>query len=117
MVAFLFSGMSFVFLSSSSYVVLFLTMGQFSLGASMSAITTGYYSLATLLFVEREAAMSCIESAVGIGEYSVCKILCIDKLFVNGTSNNSPIDLMIFHKGYIIGPILGSVLYDHFGYE
>ena len=37
--------------------------------------------------------------------------------FVNGTSNNSPIDLMIFHKGYIIGPILGSVLYDHFGYE
>ena len=74
MVAFLFLGMSFVFLSSSSYVVLFLTMGQFSLGASMSAITTGYYSLATLLFVEREAAMSCIESAVGIGECFICKI-------------------------------------------
>ena len=74
MVSFLFLCMSFVFLSSSSCVVIFLTVGQFLLGASMSAITTGYYSLATLLFVEREAAMSCVESAVGMGECFVCKL-------------------------------------------
>jgi hypothetical protein len=68
MVGLLFLCMSFVFDAPSSVWVLILTMGQSSLGASMSSITTGYYSLATLLFANQEAAMSCVESAVGIGE-------------------------------------------------
>jgi MFS family permease len=62
-----------------------LTIGQFALGASMSFITTGYYSLVTLLFVDVESAMSCIESAVG--------------------------------TGYILGPVLGSMLYDALGFR
>eukprot|EP00956_Cyclotella_meneghiniana_P006388 scaffold8372_cov76-Cyclotella_meneghiniana.AAC.4 len=70
MVGLLFFCMSFAFgVQSSNVLVVFLTIGQFSLGASMSAITTGYYSLTSVLFVNVEAAMSYIESSVGLGAY------------------------------------------------
>ncbi|KAL3786866.1 hypothetical protein HJC23_013787 [Cyclotella cryptica] len=98
MVGLLFFGESFVFDVPSSYGkhvdgsshdqlfwVFLLAMGQFSLGASMSAITTGYYSLATLLFTDHEVAMSCIESSLGMG--------------------------------YVLGAVLGSILYDEYGYQ
>ena len=69
MVGLLFFCMSFDFgVQSSNVLVVFLTIGQFSLGASMSAITTGYYSLTSVLFVNVEAAMSYIESSVGLGK-------------------------------------------------
>ena len=65
-------------------IVGLLTLLQFFMGFFFSSITTGYYSLATLIFVEKEAAMSSIEVGVGIG--------------------------------YIVGPILGSFIYDEMGY-
>jgi MFS family permease len=56
------------------------------LGAFFSIVSTGYYSLATLIFADTQsAAISSIETASGIG--------------------------------YIIGPILGSMLYDSLGYR
>jgi len=57
------------------------------MGAFFSVITTGYYSLATLLFAEKESTniMSYIEASVGIG--------------------------------YILGPIISSLIYDEFGYQ
>ncbi len=58
---------------------------QFALGAFYAMITTGYYSLASLALVEKEVAMSVVESSVGIG--------------------------------HIVGPIVGSVLYDEQGYQ
>jgi MFS family permease len=62
--------MSFVFSfdAPSHLRIALLTMGQFSLGASMSTVSTGYYSLATLICSDQEKAMSYIESAVGLGE-------------------------------------------------
>mmetsp|Transcript_34706 Transcript_34706/g.83882 ORF Transcript_34706/g.83882 Transcript_34706/m.83882 type:complete len:483 (+) Transcript_34706:162-1610(+) len=66
-------------------IVGLLTVLQFFLGACFSAITTGYYSLATSLFAEKESAMSYIEASVG--------------------------------TGYILGPILGSLVYDGMGYR
>ncbi|KAL7512913.1 hypothetical protein ACHAXN_010147 [Cyclotella atomus] len=61
--------MSFVFSfdAPSHLRIALLTMGQFSLGASMSTVSTGYYSLATLICSDQEKAMSYIESAVGLG--------------------------------------------------
>ena len=44
-----------------------LTCLQFFLGAFFSIVTTGYYSLATLIFTERECIMSYDEASVGIG--------------------------------------------------
>lgn len=44
-----------------------LTFVQFFLGAFFSVIATGYYSLATLIFIEKESAMSSVETACGIG--------------------------------------------------
>ena len=58
---------------------------QFFLGAFYSMITTGYYSLASLAFVEKAKVMSLVEASVGIG--------------------------------HIVGPIIGSVLYDERGYQ
>jgi MFS family permease len=58
---------------------------QLSLGAFYAMITTGYYSLASLAFVEKESAMSVLESSVGIG--------------------------------HIVGPIVGAVLYDEWGFQ
>ncbi|KAL3756602.1 hypothetical protein ACHAWU_010410 [Discostella pseudostelligera] len=63
----------------------FIFIIQFALGAFYAMITTGYYSLASLAFVEKEVAMSVVESSVGIG--------------------------------HIVGPIVGSVLYDEQGYQ
>ncbi|KAL7427730.1 hypothetical protein ACHAXH_002744, partial [Discostella pseudostelligera] len=40
---------------------------QFALGAFYAMMTTGYYSLASLALVEKEVAMSVVESSVGIG--------------------------------------------------
>eukprot|EP01082_Thalassiosira_pseudonana_P009818 g8984.t1 g8984 contig34:569653-572240(-) len=69
-----------------SLLVAGLTITQFFIGASMSMITTGYYSTATLIFPSaKESALSCIETSVGLG--------------------------------YIIGPIVGSALYDEMGYQ
>ena len=62
-----------------------LTCLQFFLGAFFSIVTTGYYSLATLIFTERECIMSYVEASVGIG--------------------------------YILGPIVGSFIYDEMGYQ
>ncbi|KAL7542390.1 hypothetical protein ACHAXR_012031 [Thalassiosira sp. AJA248-18] len=44
-----------------------LILLQFFMGAFFSTITTGYYSLATFAFVEKESAMSYIEAGVGAG--------------------------------------------------
>ena len=44
-----------------------LTFVQFFIGAFFSVIATGYYSLATLIFIEKESAMSSVETACGIG--------------------------------------------------
>jgi MFS family permease len=44
-----------------------LTFVQFFLGAFFSVIATGYYSIATLIFIEKESAMSSVEAACGIG--------------------------------------------------
>jgi MFS family permease len=56
------------------------------LGAFFSVVSTGYYSVATLIFANKQsAAISSIETASGIG--------------------------------YIVGPILGSMLYDTLGYR
>jgi len=68
-------------------IVSMLTILQFFLGALFSIITTGYYSLSTLLFTnERESIiMSYIEASVG--------------------------------SGYIIGPLVGSYIYDTMGYQ
>ena len=52
---------------SHAIVVALLTVIQFFLGAFYAVITTGYYSLATLIFTEKESAMSSVEAAVGIG--------------------------------------------------
>jgi MFS family permease len=49
------------------YTVGMLTMVHFFIGAFFSVIATGYYSLATLIFDEKESAMSSVEAAVGIG--------------------------------------------------
>lgn len=74
MVGLLFFCMSFAFGAQlSNVLVVFLTIGQFSLGASMSAITTGYYSLTSVLFVNVEVAMSCIEASVGLGKLHECR--------------------------------------------
>jgi predicted MFS family arabinose efflux permease len=48
-------------------VVGMLMFVQFFLGASFSVISTGYYSLATSIFIDRESAMSSVEAACGIG--------------------------------------------------
>lgn len=49
-------------------IVIFLTIIQLSLGAFYATITTGYYSLVTLIFAgSAESAMSSVEAAVGIG--------------------------------------------------
>ncbi|EED87636.1 predicted protein, partial [Thalassiosira pseudonana CCMP1335] len=85
----LFYCLSYVFQlvdGSSHLLVAGLTITQFFIGASMSMITTGYYSTATLIFPSaKESALSCIETSVGLG--------------------------------YIIGPIVGSALYDEMGYQ
>jgi predicted MFS family arabinose efflux permease len=66
--------------------VTILVVAQFFVGATFSAVSTGYYSLTTLIFLDGvESAMSCVEMACGIG--------------------------------YILGPALGSALYDAVGYE
>ena len=79
----------YVFTTSNdqTIVVGLLTFLQFFMGAFFSVITTGYYSLATLLFAEKESTniMSYIEASVGIG--------------------------------YILGPIISSLIYDEFGYQ
>jgi predicted MFS family arabinose efflux permease len=62
-----------------------LVVVQFFVGASFSAVATGYYSLTTLISDERESATSCVEMACGMG--------------------------------YVLGPMLGSALYDAVGYE
>ena len=69
LVGIIFLCMSYVFHAPTNALIVILTAGQLSIGASMSAITTGYYSLATLIFSNEEAALSYIESAVGIGEH------------------------------------------------
>lgn len=66
-------------------VVALLVFIQLTLGAFYAMITTGYYSLASLAFVEKESAMSVVESSVGIG--------------------------------HIVGPIIGSAIYDERGYQ
>jgi len=68
-------------------IVSMLTMLQFFLGAFFSVVTTGYYSLSTLLFTDTKESniMSYIEASVG--------------------------------TGYIIGPIIGSYIYDTMGYQ
>jgi len=48
-------------------IVTLLTVILFFMGAFFSSITTGYYSLVSLVFVEKESAMSSIEAAVGTG--------------------------------------------------
>ena len=48
-------------------IVALLTVIQFFLGAFYATITTGYYSLVTLIFAEKESAMSSVEAAVGLG--------------------------------------------------
>ena len=69
-------------------IVIFLTIIQLFLGAFYATITTGYYSLVTLIFAgpnSAESAMSSVEAAVGIG--------------------------------YVVGPIFGSMLYEKMGYR
>ncbi len=66
-------------------VVGLLVLIQLALGSFYAMITTGYYSLASLAFVEKESAMSILESSVGIG--------------------------------HIVGPIIGSAIYDERGYQ
>ena len=68
-------------------IVSMLTILQFFLGAFFSVITTGYYSLATLLFTDEKESniMSYIEASVG--------------------------------TGYILGPLIGSYIYDTMGYQ
>jgi len=49
-------------------IVIFLTIIQLFLGAFYATITTGYYSLVTLIFAgSAESAMSSVEAAVGVG--------------------------------------------------
>jgi predicted MFS family arabinose efflux permease len=74
-VGLIFLYMSFAFGAPSNLRVALLTMGQFSLGASMSTVSTGYYSLATLICSDQEKAMSYVESAVGLGEHSTFVVL------------------------------------------
>lgn len=47
---------------------------QFAMGALLSAVSTGYYSLATLVFDEKETAMSVIEAGEWILFYATCDI-------------------------------------------
>ena len=48
-------------------IIWMLTCLPFFLGAFFSIVTTGYYSLATMIFTERECIMSYDEASVGIG--------------------------------------------------
>lgn len=67
------------------FIVGILICMHLFLGAFFSVVSTGYYSVATLILANTQsAAISSIETASGIG--------------------------------YIVGPILGSMLYDTLGY-
>jgi len=73
--------------NQNNIIISMLTILQFFLGAFFSIITTGYYSLATLLFTDEKESniMSYIEASVG--------------------------------SGYILGPLVGSYIYDTMGYQ
>jgi len=53
-----------VYADNQMIIVGLLTVIQFFLGAFYAVITTGYYSLATLIFTEKESAMSSVETDV-----------------------------------------------------
>lgn len=102
---------------SQSYVavtVALLTVIQFLLGAFFSSIATGYYSLATLMFVEKESAMS--------GEYLHC--MCLGRVGKMVCCLNSVCCVITRQAieasvgaGYMIGPIIGSLVYDKKGFQ